>query len=608
MSETQAIETAGNGRSLVDEPRSWLTGGMLALSLWMVIGILSLICYYGLAAFWPRPIHLTVLADGTLVMGEPVRTRLRATLYDVGGDVTGERRYLWVDRDASLEPICTPEAATIVDDRVQGRLIGLDLAELVQDAENLEAVATDDAVHLALPGQARQIAESFTLPDASAGIDGLPDAFTQHLAAEGLIANAASTLVLGQRSLLFVASSPGDPPRVFIVGSVSALEGQIGVLSVLQEMPTLAIPRRTLYRIQAPNRRSWPDKVRAYATRWLEFLTEMPRGRASHGMLPAIVGTVLMTGLMLIVVTPLGVLAALYLQEAPPEQWSTSLSRSFVQSMAGVPSILFGVVGLVFFCHWVGGYLDGGPDRVGLVAWQPTGWLVASGLTCCLGICSLVFATLRSRRRLPSNPRVSWFLKGSSLVCVCLAVDLIVRSPYFHGFYATHPTATYGQGGILWSALTLALLTLPTVIVHSEEALSSVPRSLSDGSYACGAGKWQTLHRVVLPFAAPGIWTGIILAIARGVGLVAPLMLVGVVAATDQLPVDTKFPYLHGHRETMHLSHQIYSLGFESGNPEGMRPTLVAACLLLVAVIASLNLTANYFRNSLRKRIDDGML
>ena len=95
-------------------------------------------------------------------------------------------------------------------------------------------------------------------------------------------------------------------------------------------------------------------------------------------------------------------------------------------------------------------------------------------------------------------------------------------------FFSTAlPTPTFGTGGIVWAALTLALMTVPVVIVATEEALAAVPRGTREGSLACGASKWQTIQRVVLPAAAPGILTGLILAMARGAGEVAPLMLVG---------------------------------------------------------------------------------
>ena len=126
------------------------------------------------------------------------------------------------------------------------------------------------------------------------------------------------------------------------------------------------------------------------------------------------------------------------------------------------------------------------------------------------------------------------------------------------------PTPTFGTGGILWASLTLALMTVPVVIVATEEALAAVPRGMREGSLACGASKWQTIQRVVLPAAAPGILTGLILAMARGAGEVAPLMLVGVVKLAPTLPIDSVFPFVHLDRKFMHLGFHIYDLGFQS--------------------------------------------
>ncbi|HEV3115491.1 MAG TPA: phosphate ABC transporter permease PstA [Gemmataceae bacterium] len=169
-------------------------------------------------------------------------------------------------------------------------------------------------------------------------------------------------------------------------------------------------------------------------------------------------------------------------------------------------------------------------------------------------------------------------------------------------FKAKLPTPTYGTGGLLWAALTLALLTLPVVIVATEEALAAVPRSMREGSYACGASKWQTIRRIVLPRAMPGILTGMILAMARGAGEVAPLMLVGASKWTSTLPVDDVFPYVHPQRSFMHLGFHIYDVGFQSPDSEAAQPLVFTTTLLLVVLIATLNAAAMWIRSRLRKR------
>ncbi len=164
------------------------------------------------------------------------------------------------------------------------------------------------------------------------------------------------------------------------------------------------------------------------------------------------------------------------------------------------------------------------------------------------------------------------------------------------------PAPTMGTPGILWASLTLALLTVPVVIVATEEGLSRVPRAVREGSLALGATKAETLWRTVLPMASPAIMTGLILAIARAAGEVAPLMLVGVVKLAPALPLDGDFPYLHLDRKFMHLGFHIYDVGFQSPNVEAARPLVYATALLLVLVIVVLNLTAIAIRNRLREK------
>lgn len=161
------------------------------------------------------------------------------------------------------------------------------------------------------------------------------------------------------------------------------------------------------------------------------------------------------------------------------------------------------------------------------------------------------------------------------------------------------PTPTFGTGGVLWAALTLALMTVPVVIVSTEEALSAVPRGAREASLACGASKWQTIRSVVLPASAPGIITGLILAMARGAGEVAPLMMVGVVKLAPSLPLDFQFPYLHLERKFMHLGFHIYDLGFQSPDSNAAIPMVFATTLVLILLVLLLNMLAIYYRQKL---------
>ena len=164
------------------------------------------------------------------------------------------------------------------------------------------------------------------------------------------------------------------------------------------------------------------------------------------------------------------------------------------------------------------------------------------------------------------------------------------------------PNPTFGTGGIMWASLTLALLTLPVVIVATEEALAAVPTSMREGSFACGATKWQTIRRVVLPRALPGVMTGAILAMARGAGEVAPLMLVGAVKLAPELPLDLHFPYFHPERSFMHLGFHIYDLGFQSQNSEAAKPMVFTTTMLLMGIVLFLNAAAIWLRSRLARK------
>jgi len=164
------------------------------------------------------------------------------------------------------------------------------------------------------------------------------------------------------------------------------------------------------------------------------------------------------------------------------------------------------------------------------------------------------------------------------------------------------PNPTFGTGGILWASLTLALMTVPVVIVATEEGLSAVPREYREGSLGLGATKLEALWQVVLPCAMPGILTGLILAVSRATGEVAPLMLTGVVKLAPSLPVDGFFPFLHLDRKFMHLGFHIYDVGFQSPNVEAAKPMVYVTTFILVLVVILLNMTAIALRTRMRRR------
>ncbi|WP_333798602.1 phosphate ABC transporter permease PstA, partial [Trichlorobacter lovleyi] len=164
------------------------------------------------------------------------------------------------------------------------------------------------------------------------------------------------------------------------------------------------------------------------------------------------------------------------------------------------------------------------------------------------------------------------------------------------------PTPVFGTGGILWASLTLALLTVPVVIVATEESLASIPKGIREGSLALGATKFQTLTKVLLPMATPGIMTGLVLSMARAVGEVAPLMMVGVVKLAPTLPFDGQFPFFHMDRKFMHLGFHIFDVGFQSPNVEAAKPMVYVTTLLLLLIVVVATSLAIRFRNQMRRK------
>ncbi len=362
-----------------------------------------------------------------------------------------------------------------------------------------------------------------------------------------------------------------------------------------------ALPVAQVVRTYRGNALSWSDKVGIYLSRWWEFLTDEPReANQEGGVFPAIFGTVLMTLIMSIAVVPFGVLAALYLREYAKPGPIVSMVRIAVNNLAGVPSIVFGVFGLGFFIYGVGRFVDAGTT----LPMPPIAWVILVVLSLA-GFVLTCLISIHNARLAAKREKNAWWLGGGTLLWIVVigaAVLAIVTCPYFHGYYRTNlPNPTFGKGGVLWASFTLALLTLPVVIVATEEALAAVPSSMREGSYACGASKWQTIQRIVLPRALPGIMTGMSLAMARGAGEVAPLMLVGAVKLAPELPVQMAPPF-GMNQSFMHLGFHIYDLGFQSQNSEAAKPMVFTTTLLLIALVGLLNLSAIWLRTRLRRR------
>ncbi len=533
----------------------WLNAGTVAISLIMVVGILSLIAVRGLGHFWPADVmQASYSAPGStqteIVLGEiydskfDTATRLREaglvipankesieriSLKLGNRDITGAD-FRWVFADG-LSDIRYPRDIVALERQEWGNFYG----RLQSVSENGQIVAEGAAAWDVL--QAR-IDRSNVLLEEIADIEKNDI---------GKINYGIEKLRLEERRLQ-IDNELTEAAKADLVVRRAALNENYGALSEKLEAlklqanrdsvqltagqgQELTLPVSKIVQAIQPNNLNVFQKLAVYGHNVWAFLSGDPReANTEGGVFPAIFGTVLMVLMMTIMVTPMGVIAAIYLREYANQGAVTQVVRIAVNNLAGVPSIVYGVFGLGFFVYFLGANID------------------------------------------------TWFYPEAS------------------------PAPVFGSPGLLWASITLALLTLPVVIVATEEGLARIPRALKEGSLALGATKAETLWRVVLPMATPSIMTGVILAIARAAGEVAPLMLVGVVKLAPTLPLDGNAPFLHMERKFMHLGFHIYDVGFQSPNVEAARPLVYATAFLLVAVVAGLNLTAVSLRNRLREK------
>lgn len=532
----------------------WLNAGTVAISLIMVVGILGLIAVRGLGHFWPADVMQAQYSDfdGTkkTLIGEiyeekiDTAARLReagieipaavqtVTRYSlkVGNRDVGGADFKWVFEDR-LAAISYPEDIVALERYEWGSFYG----RLKEVRENGNAVAAGDKAWEALQSR---LDRSNALREDIAGIekgevgrinyqlDELRLA-QRKLELKGQV-SAADSAALASEKAVHEKEYEGVRQRLEKLDAEAARDSAVFVVADGTEKE---IPLSKIVGAIKPNAMNPVSKLGTYFHNVWLFLSGDPReANTEGGVFPAIFGTVLMVLLMTVLVTPLGVIAAIYLREYASQGFITQVVRIAVNNLAGVPSIVYGVFGLGFFVYFVGGNID----RI-------------------------------------LYPEAA-------------------------------PAPVFGTPGLLWASITLALLTLPVVIVATEEGLSRIPRALKEGSLALGATKAETLWRVVLPMATPSIMTGVILAIARAAGEVAPLMLVGVVKLAQTLPLDANAPFLHMDRKFMHLGFHIYDVGFQSPNVEAARPLVYATAFLLVLVVATLNLSAVALRNRLREK------
>lgn len=544
------------------EPMIWVNAAAVSISAIAVVGLLFLLAVRGFGHFWPADVMQAQYAlpgeTPTRIIGESVQTeavpveQLRSAGFILDTEETFIDRQLIKqgNRDVNgldfswllsrhFSDVSYPEDLMVVERREWGNFYGF-----LRSVREQDTVVADES----LSSSALWAAYEQRLERAQSLFEQIENIEKKQI---GAINYKIEKLRLRERGLALDEDISADRrarEEEEIAAARAELDAEYAVYqSRLTELYTaihrdsitaevmsgqvVELPLSKIVHVYRPNAMSLLDKIGFYLFKFAEFLTDEPReANTEGGIFPAIFGTVIMVVIMSIIVTPFGVIAAVYLREYAKQGTMTRIVRIAVNNLAGVPSIVYGVFGLGFFIYFLGSEVD------------------------------QVF------------------------------------------FPEALPAPTFGTPGLLWASLTLALLTLPVVIVATEEGLSRIPKALREGSLALGATKAETLWRVVLPMASPAMMTGLILAVARAAGEVAPLMLVGVVKLAPTLPVNGNFPYVHLDQKFMHLGFHIYDVGFQSPNVEAARPLVYATALLLVVIIALLNLSAVALRNRLREK------
>ena len=550
MTQSSSIKTWFNS----GKPWVWLNAGAVSISLVMVVGLLLLIAVRGLSHFWPADIkqiayqepgqqqitligeqvdHETVPAARLALSGVELpegQEFAQRTLLKVGNRDYFGLDFRWIN-DPWIKDVTYPEGLMAIERREWGNFYGY----LVNVKQQGEIVAEGDAAWEAFQ---QRLERSNNLVRQIKEIE---------KGEIGKINHGLEELRLDERRLQLNNVAEGTLPYQEIEQGrqqfdqryaklreqLNALYSELNRDQITVSMSNgqeVELPFSKIVQAYKPNAMSVTEKFGQYFHHVWEFVSGEPReANTEGGIFPAIFGTVMMVIIMAIMVTPFGVIAAVYLKEYAKQGPLIRLIRIAVNNLAGVPSIVYGVFGLGFFVYFVGGSID----------------------------------------------------------------EVL--------FQAKLPAPTFGSPGLLWASLTLAILTVPVVIVATEEGLSRIPRAIREGSLALGATKAETLWRTVLPMAAPAMMTGLILAVARAAGEVAPLMMVGVVKLAPALAVDNIAPYLHLDRQFMHLGFHIYDVGFQSPNVEAARPLVYATAFLLVLIIVVLNLAAIGIRNRLRE-------
>ncbi|MFN4204772.1 MAG: phosphate ABC transporter permease PstA [Agrobacterium albertimagni] len=546
--------------SAVGQPFQWVLGGALALGCVLIASLLLLVFWNGLVTFWPKPVEVVKLRDGAIVAGEPFRSESFRVTADQLAKVPADRRAS-IARDDGFA------------DRTLFRTGNYDIYNedfrWVPDYEVASVERPANMVYVERlewgPLIGRIIGATVNgaaVPAAQLTPSGLASAHeaararwaeVRHIERD-LIGDVNHTIQKDRLRLRSIELSSGGDSPAFKEAQRRFDEQNVK----LQE------------RFQALTKQA--QALRAEDTKDTVTFAEVG-GKEKAVPLSAVVRLYEPNGLSLF--GKVGV----YLS-----RWWEFLSTEprEANTEGGILPAIFGTVAMTLLL---------------VVVVAPFGVITALYLREYAKQGRLVAVVRISVNNLAGVPSIVYGVFGLGFFAYLVGGSL---DQVF--FPERLPSPTFGTGGLFWAALTLALLTVPVVIVATEEALAAVPRSMREGSLACGASKWQTIRRIVLPRAMPGIMTGIILAMARGAGEVAPLMLVGVVKLAPELPIDGYFPFVHLERSFMHLGFHIYDVGFQSRNSEAGKPMVFVTTLLLILLIVVMNAAAIYTRNRLRRR------
>lgn len=537
------------------EPAVWLAGAAVASLILMLLGTLAAVLKEGLAVFWPGHVAQVRLADGRWFLGEPAggqvdpATGVRSTLWKTGNREWDPQRqdFRWLAED-ELAEVAWPADAVLLERRENGNFYGF-----LRRVEGPRLEAADASAAADLWTHFRQAVAVVRQAEAA---EILPLARQVAQATQRLRALKRQLRKAEYRLRRSAADRGREGPARPGQEEVERLKAQSEqVAHEAQELMNQQNARTAELRHNVAVFERGPGEVCRIP------LADIVRACRPNRM-----------GLAEKVAWYAGHVKDLLVQW--PRESNTE---------GGLFPAIFGTVLLVFLmsvlCFPVGvlaGIYLGEYARQGLLV-----RVVRVAVNNLAGIPSIVYGM---------------FGLGFFVYTVGKTVDRLAFPEW-----AEVGQPVFGTGGVLWAALTLGLLTAPVVIVATEEALRALPRAVREGSYALGATQWQTLTRVLLPMASPGIMTGFILAMARAAGEVAPLMLTGAVKLVSDLAIDSDFPYVHLDRKFMHLGFHIYDLGFQSPNVDASRPMAYLTTLVLVAVVIALTGTALLLRNRMRR-------